>query len=357
MSFVYTYLDLINVYLHTYLRIYRYIIHYGKVYTKTLCNIVPVRMLKELLFVLDTSRRASPFDLTMAYDAGFDAVIPYENVSPRDATSLTQDAMFSRSPKAFKHTCFFISGRDVTKAEETLKAVKKAMFPPFQTNIIIDPSGAYTTAVAIVAKVEDALSSHGLGGLSGRKYAVFGTGPVGIMVAEILTSLECVVTVAEPNPMLNSDYLLQHEAFRGVLKRHGAYLHGVSASTQAEKLKILKKADVIFSVAARGVRIIEKEVIKRLKPTKVMVDTNAVPPLGVEGLELNDYMKEIMPGIYGIGALIIGDLKYKLQKGILKEACETQTKNVYDYNYALFKARNLLREIAAPTTKPTQTQS
>jgi len=357
MSFVYTHITFVDIHLHIYLHTYKYIIYYDKVYTRFFCNTAQVKMLKELLFMLDTGRRASPFDITMAYDAGFDAVIPYENVTPRDATNLTQDAMFSRSPKAFKHTCFFINGRDVVKAEDVLKAVKKAMFPPFETNMIIDPSGAYTTAVAIVAKVEDALSSHGLGGLSGKKYAVFGTGPVGITVAEILTNLECVVTVAEPNPMLNSDYLLQHEAFRGVLERHGAYLHGVSAPTQAEKLKILKNADVIFSLAARGVRIIEKEIIKRLKPTKVMVDTNAVPPLGIEGLELNDYMKEITPGIYGIGALIIGDLKYKLQKAILTEACETQTKNVYDYNHALFKARNLLREIAATAPKPTQIQS
>jgi len=42
-------------------------------------------------------------------------------------------------------------------------------------------------------------------------------------------------------------------------------------------------------------------------------------------------MKELAPNIYGIGALIIGDLKYKLQKEILKEAYETQTKKVYDY--------------------------
>ncbi len=305
--------------------------------------------------MFDTSRRASPFDLTMAYDAGFDAVIPYENVTPRDAASLTQDAMFSRSPKAFKHTCFYINGRDVKKAEETLKAVKRAMFPPFETNVIIDPSGAYTTAVALVAKVEDAMNSQGVGGLIGKKYAVFGTGPVGITVAEILTSLECVVTVAEPNPMLNADYLLQHEAFRGVLERHGAYLHGVSAPTQAEKIKILKQADVIFTVAARGVRIIEKEVINKLSPTKVLIDTNAVPPLGIEGLELNDYMKELAPNIYGIGAFIIGDLKYKLQKEILKEAYETQTNRVYDYKYALFKARDLLQEAVAP--KLTQKQS
>jgi len=143
--------------------------------------------------------------------------------------------------------------------------------------------------------------------------------------------------------------LLQHESFRGVLERHGAYLHGVSAPTQAEKLKILNQADVIFTVAARGVRIIEKEIINKLKPTKVLIDTNAVPPLGVEGLEVNDYMKELAPSIYGIGALIIGDLKYKLQKELLKEAYETQTKKVYDYKYALFKARDMLRETVVPT--------
>jgi methylene-tetrahydromethanopterin dehydrogenase len=116
----------------------------------------------------------------------------------------------------------------------------------------------------------------------------------------------------------------------------------------------LKQADVIFTVAARGVRIIEKEIINKLKPTKVLIDTNAVPPLGIEGLGLNDYMKELAPSIYGIGALIIGDLKYKLQKELLKEAYETQTKKVYDYKYALFKARDMLREIAVP--KITQKQ-
>ena len=307
-----------------------------------------VRNLKKLLFMLDTGGRASPFDITMAYDAGFDAVIPYEDVTPRDAKSLTQDAMFSRSPKAFKDTCFLISGRDVLKAEEVLKAVKSAMFPPFETSVVIAPAGAYTTAVAIVAKVEDAMKSYNLGSLSGKKYAVFGTGPVGITVAEILTSLEYEVSVAEPNPMLNSEYLLQHEAFRDVLKRHGAYLHGVSAPASTEKTKVLKKADVIFCIAARGVRIIEKEILTRLEPTKVMVDLNAVPPLGIEGLELKDYMKEIAPGIYGIGALVVGDLKYKLQKAVLQDACEIPTPTVYDYKFALQKARSLLQEMAAP---------
>jgi len=156
--------------------------------------------------------------------------------------------------------------------------------------------------------------------------------------------------------MLNSDYLLKHEAFRDVLERHGAYLHGVSAPTSTDKIKVLQKANVIFCIAARGVRIIDKEMLKKLEPTKVMVDVNAVPPLGIEGLELKDYMKEIVPGIYGIGALVVGDLKYKLQKALLQDACENQTPTVYDHKFALQKARQMLIEAAAPTPKVTETK-
>ena len=35
-----------------------------------------------LLFYIDTDAKASPFDICMAYDAGYNAVIPYENVNP-----------------------------------------------------------------------------------------------------------------------------------------------------------------------------------------------------------------------------------------------------------------------------------
>ena len=50
------------------------------------------------------------------------------------------------------------------------------MFPPFNASLIIDPAGAYTTAAAAVAKVQDAISSQKLGSLSDKTCAVFGTG-------------------------------------------------------------------------------------------------------------------------------------------------------------------------------------
>ena len=299
--------------------------------------------MKSLLFLLDSGRRASPFDITMAYDAGFDIVIPYENVTARDAKLLVQDAMFSRSPKAFKNTCFFISGRDINRAKEILKVVQDAMFPPYETSVIMDPSGAYTTAVAMVAKVEDALSTGNLGKLSEKKCAVFGTGPVGVTVAEILTSLGCKVIIAEPNPMLSWEYLLKHEAVRGLIERHGAYIEGAFAPRRTEKRRIVQESDIVFCAAARGVQVIEEEILRAIKPVKILVDINAVPPLGIEGVEIKDDMREILPGIYGIGALVVGDIKYKLQKEVLKQARENETSRIYDFNYMLKLARQMFQ--------------
>jgi len=51
-------------------------------------------------------------------------------------------------------------------------------------------------------------------------------------------------------------------------------------------------------------------------------------------------MKEIAQGIFGIGALTVGDLKHKLEKEILREA-RSNGEEIYDYNLALQLARKL----------------
>ena len=56
--------------------------------------------------------RVSPFDVNMAYDAGWDAVVPYGGVGLEDMAGFTQDAIFSRGPKGVKRTGIFIGGRD-----------------------------------------------------------------------------------------------------------------------------------------------------------------------------------------------------------------------------------------------------
>jgi methylene-tetrahydromethanopterin dehydrogenase len=121
-------------------------------------------------------------------------------------------------------------------------------------------------------------------------------------------------------------------------------VEGVFAPTPEKKVEVMKKADVILCAPKAGVQVITKKILNELKLAKVIADVNAVPPFGVEGIKLKDDMREIVPGIFTIGALTIGKLKYKLEKEILKEARRNNKGIVYNYNQALQLARELLKE-------------
>jgi methylene-tetrahydromethanopterin dehydrogenase len=300
-----------------------------------------------LLFYLDTDVKASPFDICMAYDIGYNAVIPYENVTPEDATLLVQDALLSRGPKGVKHTCFLIGGKNAERAESVFKAVKDSMFPPFKTSIIVDPGGAYTTAAAMVAKAESALLSSKLGELKDKTCAILGTGAVGQIAAVLLAKLGCNVMIASLNPKRVDGKEHAEGIAKLLAKDHGVQVQGIFVPTPASKIEILKKADVVMCAGIRGVRLIDKDMLNEVKHIKVLIDINAVPPFGVEGIELKDDMREMMPGVFTIGALTVGNLKHKLEKEILKEA-RNNGKEVYNYNIALPMARQLLQKELFP---------
>ena len=307
-----------------------------------------------LLFYLDTDVKASPFDICTAYDVGYDAVIPYENVTPEDANTIVQDALLSRGPKGVQHTAFLIGGKNAERAEEVFKAVKDAMFPPFKTSIIVDPAGAYTTAAAMVAKAESALVESKLGELKYKTCAILGTGAVGQIAAVLLAKLGCNVMIVSLNPKRVDGKEHAENVAKLLAKDHGVQVQGIFAPTPASKIEVIKKADVVMCAGIKGVRLIDKDMLNEVKHIKVLLDINAVPPFGVEGIELKDDMKEMMPGIFTIGALTIGNLKHKLEKEILREA-RNNGKEVYNYNIALPMARKLLQKSLFP--KPTLTLS
>ena len=300
-----------------------------------------------LLFYLDTDPKASPFDICMAYDAGYNAVIPYENITVEDAKTIALDALLSRGPKGAKNTVFMIGGKNAEKAEEVFEAVKNSMFPPFKGSIIVDPAGAYTTAAAMVAKTENALLTSKLGELKDKTCAILGTGAVGQIAAVLLAKMGCDVMIASLNPK-RADGKEHAEGIAKLLaKDHGVQVQGIFAPTAADKIDILQKADVVMCAGIRGVRIVDKEMLNQVKNITVMVDINAVPPFGVEGIELKDDMREMAPGIFAIGALAVGELKHKLEKEILREA-RSGGKDVYNYNIALPLARKLLQKELFP---------
>ena len=112
---------------------------------------------RAVIHMIDPMPYASPFDINMAVDAGFDVVIPYSHVTLEQIHGLVQDAIFSREPAGIKKTGIFIGGRDFELAMKMLDATKSAMVPPFEVSVLADPSGAFTTAAALVACVEKQL--------------------------------------------------------------------------------------------------------------------------------------------------------------------------------------------------------
>src|SRR5882672_9868285 len=99
-----------------------------------------------ILHLFTPMAQASPFDVNMAYDAGYDAVVPYTQVAPGQVDALTQDTIFSRGPKGAKGTGLSVGGRYNGLAADMLDAAPTAMVPPFEVSVFVDPIAAITTA-------------------------------------------------------------------------------------------------------------------------------------------------------------------------------------------------------------------
>jgi methylene-tetrahydromethanopterin dehydrogenase len=298
---------------------------------------------RSIIHMLDPMPHNSPFDINMAVDAGFDVVATHSNVKLEQVTGLVQDAIFSRGPAGVKRTGIFIGGRDIGLAMAMLEAARKAMVPPFEVSVFADPSGAFTTAAALVACVERELKiKHNLA-LQGRRTIVFGgTGPVGI-AAGVIASLNGADTTIVDH--LSIDTAL--EKANDYNRLCGSALKGTYASSDADKARLITNAETVFCAARAGVQVLSASVLEDAKQIKVAGDVNAVPPLGIEGVKVKDSGAPLLlatqsPGAVGIGALAIGNVKYKLQHKLLSLMLETDKPVYLDFRTAFQRARELV---------------
>jgi len=293
--------------------------------------------MKDIMLLFDTDKYVTPFDILIAYDSGFDIVVPIAQVEAKSVTALTQDTMFPRGVKGVGHTTIFVGGKDVDEAKKILKNVKKSMFPPFEISIIVDPRGGHTTASALVAKIDNVLSEKGFEGLKGKKVVILaGTGQVGQLAATICACEGANVIITSRKKSRAEEIASEIE------KEEGIKITGMQGANDDEIFEAVKDADVIITAGKVGVCLVNTEMLKKLDKCKVAADVNAVPPLGIEGLELSDDGKEILPGVFGLGALATGDLKYKTEMAVLNAAREAK-KGVFDYKFAFEKAKELLK--------------
>ena len=267
--------------------------------------------MRKLLLQLDSSRLPSVFDQVVAYDAGADQIMSYGGVTEPDVRDLILGCLFTRGPKDLHNTAVWIGGSNMAAGEQLLAVAVDAMFAPFKVSVMLDSNGSNTTAVAAVVKVEQVV-----GDVKGKKVVILGgTGPVGQRAAGLLAKAGARVTITSRKPE-------QGERSRQFVNaRFAVQVESAAVAEPAQLPRVLDGVDILINAGAAGIQMVSKAGWTAVKALKIAVDLNAVPPLGIEGVEVND-AGVVKSGVTMFGAFGIGNFKTKLHKACIARLFE-----------------------------------
>jgi len=288
--------------------------------------------MRKLLLQLDSSRLPSVFDQVVAYDAGADLIMSYAGVVEGDVRDLIHGCIFTRAPKDLKNTAVWIGGNNMSVGEQLLAIAQDSLFGPFKVSIMLDSNGSNTTAVAAVVRIEQAV-----GDLKGKSAVILaGTGPVGQRAAGLLSKGGAKVTITSRKPEQGD------RARRAIGERFGVEVTVRTMTDPSHCEEVLDGASILLNSGPAGVLMTPKAAWTGCKSLKVAVDLNAVPPLGIEGIELNDSGVE-RNGVKGYGAFGVGNFKTKLHKACVGKLFE-RNDLVLDAETIAEVARQLIAE-------------
>jgi hypothetical protein len=269
---------------------------------------------RTILIQLDTDPLPSVFDRVVAIDAGAEQLFSYGCVKPENVRELVHGAIFTRGHKDLKRTAIFIGGSDVAAAERLLEEVQKHMLPKIglRVSVMLDPSGANTTAVAAVR----AAAQH-LPFTPSKALVLAGTGPVGQRVGLLLAGQCGEVRIA-------SRQLARAEHVAEVLRSRipGSRVSGVAVSGPADLPAALKEVNLVIAAGAAGVCLLPHNIWKNCSDLRVLIDLNAVAPLGIEGVEVID-AGAAREHVLGYGALGVGGTKMKIHRAAIARLFES----------------------------------
>lgn len=266
--------------------------------------------MKKLLIQLDSDKHPSSFDRIVPYDAGVDDVLSYSQVTVEDVEGLVQGAFFTRGIDQLKNTAIWIGGSHVPTGEQLLAAVQKVFFGPFKVSVMLDSNGCNTTAATGVAKIVKALDVHG------RRVVVgAGTGPVGMRAAGLL-ALEGAKVVLTSRKLDRA-----RAAAEAVNRRFGVEVEGAALADDDSARRVLEGAVALFTCGAAGAQVVSRAVWTTSPDLKLIADINAVPPLGVEGIDMNDN-GATREGRISFGAIGIGGRKMKVHRTCIEKLFE-----------------------------------
>lgn len=260
-----------------------------------------------ILLQLDTDDQPSVFDSVVAIDAGVMHLLRHNSITAKNVRERVHGAIFTRGPGELKNTAIFVGGSDVAAGEAVLDEIRRTFFGPMRVSVMLDPSGANTTAAAAVCAARKNVE------LAGATALVLGaTGPVGQRVVRLLAREGARVRVASRRVER------AQAACDAVRKRYAdAQLTAVAAESPDETAAACDGAQVVIAAGAAGVELASRDILRRSGGLKVAIDLNAVPPAGLAGVEAMD-RGEDRQGVLCYGALGVGGTKMKVHKAAIQ---------------------------------------
>jgi hypothetical protein len=266
----------------------------------------------KVLIQLDTDAQPSVLDAIVAIDAGVDHLLRHGAVTVDEVQDLVYGGMFTRSPADLKSTGIFVGGSNIAAAEEILAQVRRTFFGPLRLSVLFDANGANTTAAAAVLAAASYIQ------LAGAKALVLAaTGPVGSRVVRLLAGRGAIVRVGSRD-------LARAQAVCDAVKQRipDAKVSPQFVTNENELRTALEGAQIVISAGPPGVTLLPQHLPRDCPSLKVAVDLNAVPPLGIEGIDSSD-RGQSRDGLIAYGAIGVGGLKMKAHKRAIQRLFET----------------------------------
>jgi len=264
-----------------------------------------------ILVQIDSDPQPSVFDAVVAVDAGADHLLSYGGITLEQVPSLVHGAIFTRGPKSLRHTAIFIGGSDVAVGEALLEAVTATFIGPMRVSVMLDANGANTTAAAAVLAARRHLDLSRT-----RAVVLAGTGPVGQRAVRLLARAGATVALASRSRNRAEAAVSAIDCARG----SGTVTPCPTVDDEAMRA-CLDGAELVIAAGAAGVQLLSRPLLAAATSLKVAIDLNAVPPLGIEGLEAFDHAQR-REGLVCYGAIGVGETKMQIHRAAVASLFE-----------------------------------
>jgi methylene-tetrahydromethanopterin dehydrogenase len=132
------------------------------------------------------------------------------------------------------------------------------------------------------------------------------------------------------------------DSAKEIKARFAVEVRAADGSDEQKKSAILAENEAAFCAGRAGVLILSSNQIAAAKSLVIVADVNAVPPPGVEGLQMQANGQELTArGTLGLGPLAIGNIKYKIEFGLFQKMIAAKTPVQLDFRDAFAFAREL----------------